>query len=220
MWNRTRLTVPIVFAVATALGCRDEPVVAPSIPDVALLGKAGPTNSAATFRLPLPGATLSVTGDGLFPDGTTSKYADGVCGVIGTIFQPNPTRDAVMQTDNPSAGDRKCVAYSRTTAPRNITVDYGNGIESNPVTLNVHDMGSVVGTELRFLGIGFGGTSRCSKLQFGGPAGGDQVWVTKTSGTSWHVYSQASPANTASCITSSGNVLYSNMNVDLVVTTP
>jgi hypothetical protein len=159
-------------------------------------------------------------GDGLFPDGATSKYADGVCGVTGTIFQPNPTRDAVMQTDNPSASDRKCVAYSRTTWPRNITVDYGNGVETNPVTVNVHDMGTVVGTELRFLGIGFRGTSRCSKLQFGGPEGGDKVLVTRTSTTSWHVYSQTSPNNTASCITSNGNVLYSDINVDLVVTTP
>jgi hypothetical protein len=217
----------VLTSVALVLlsGCGEQSLVQPGRslrPHAASDAKSVSSNAAATFWLPLPSSTLSVKGDGLFPDGSFSKYANGVCGVTATIFAPNPTQDAVMQTDNPQAGDRKCVAYGSSVVPRKLTVDYGNGIESNPVTMNVHDMGSVgVGvTDLRFLGIGFRGTSRCNKLQFGGPEGGDKVWVTRTSATSWHVYSQASPLTSAVCVNATGNTLYSNMNVDFVVTTP
>ena len=172
--------------------------------------------------MPLPTSTLTIKGDGLFPTGTASDYKNGVCGVTATIFAPNPTGDAVLQTDNNQAGDRKCVAYGAGAVPRKVTVNYGNGVESNPVTLNVHDMGSLAigATDLRFLGIGFRGTSRCNKLQFGGPEGGDAVFVTRTNATNWRVYSQSSPQTTAVCVMNAGNTVYQNMSVDFVVTTP
>ncbi len=183
-------------------------------------GGGGPSNASASFWLPMPSSTLRVRGDGMFPSSGLSVYKDGKCGITATIFAPNPGTDAVMQTDNHQAGDRKCAGVGSSAVPRKVTVDYGDGVESNPVTVNVHDLGTVAGTQLRFLGIGFRGTSRCEKLQFGGPEGGDMVWVTKLSATSWHVYSQDGAATTASCVRTSGNVLYSGMSVDFTVTTP
>jgi hypothetical protein len=215
---------PLIHAGCLAAGllsaCAETPTQPTSADPVFGKGGGGPANASASFRLPLPTASLSVRGDALFPDAGASVYKHGKCGVTATIFAPNPHTDAVLQTDNRQAGDRKCAGVGASAVPREITIDYGDGVESNPVTLNVHDLGTVVGTELRFLGIGPRGTSRCSKLQFGGPEGGDMVWVTKVSATSWHVFSQAGAATTASCVTATGNVTYSGMLVDFTITTP
>ena len=208
--------------ILVAAACGESPAVRSAAPEGADLGKL-PTNRAATFLMPAPSSSLSVRGDGLFPVGTGSSYKDGVCGVTATIFAPNPTQDAVMQTDNPQAADKTCAPYGKSARPRNVTVDFGDGTESLPGTLNVHDLGTVTGTSLRFFGLALRGGSRCDKLQFGGPFGGDSVWVTQTSATSWHVYSQAAPHNTAACSSTSGGsavTVYANMNVDFVVTTP
>ena len=212
----------LVFVAGAAMvcACADHSSVRPIDPTEALFTRAGATNAAATFSLPLPTSAASIRGDGLFPVGLSSAYSNGVCGVTATVFAPNPTQDAVVQTDNPQAGDQKCAAYSRTVVPRSVIVDYGVKRDSGPVTLNVHDLGSVSGTGLRFLGLALGGATICEKVQFGGPAGGDMVWVTRTSATTWHVYSQAAPANTATCVTTAGNTVLPNTNVDFTVSTP
>ena len=212
------------FALVTLafllVACGEGPVSRSIAPGAADFGK-GPTNRTATFLMPAPSSALSVRGDGLFPVGGGSSYKDAVCGVSATIFAPNPTQDAVMQTDNNQAGDKNCAPYGRSARPRNVTVDFGNGAETLPGTFNVHDLGTVTGTSLRFFGLAHRGGSRCDKLQFGGPFGGDSVWVTKTGANSWHVYSQAAPHNTAACSsTSGGATIYPNMNVDFVITTP
>lgn len=213
--------IALVAVVALVCGCGDRPSVRSLDPTEALLARSGTTNAAATFSLPLSTSALAIRGDGLFPVGSASVYSNGVCGVTATVFAPNPTQDGVMQTDNPQAGDRKCAAYSRTVVPRSVIVDYGAQRDSSPGTLNVHDLGSVSGTSLRFLGVGLSGaTTICAKVQFGGPAGGDMVWVTRTSATSWHVYSQTAPANTAACVTAVGNTVLENMNVDFTVSAP
>jgi hypothetical protein len=180
------------------------------------------SNRTATFVMPAPSSALSIRGDGLFPDGSSSDYTSGVCGVTATIFAPNPRQDAVLQTDNPTANDKTCAPYGKSSWPRALTVDYGDGTETLPGTFNVHDLGTVVGTSLRFFGLALSGkNTRCVRLQFGGPFGGDSLWVTQTSSTSWHVYSQTAPHNTAACELSSGAVtIYANLNVDFTITTP
>ncbi len=214
------LTIGCSLMAACLTACGETPSQPTTADPLLAQGGGGPANLSASFRLPLPSSPLRLRGDALFPDAGLSVYKDGKCGVTGTIFAPNPQTDAVVQTDNPRAGDRKCAGVGSSAVPRKITVDYGDGVESNPAHMNVHDLGSVVGTDLRFLGIGLRGTSRCSKLQFGGPEGGDMVWVTKVSSTSWHVFSQAGAATTASCVTTVGNVTYSGMTVDFTVTAP
>ena len=219
------MRVLALLVLACSVGaCNDSPVSRSLAPGSAAFGKA-PSTPGATFQLPLPNSTLQFKGDGRFPDAANSysAYTDGVCGVKATVHSPNPTQDAVMQTDNPTASDKKCVAYGPSVWPRTVTIDYGDGSESNPGTINVHDLGSVVGTQLRWLGMSLS-SGRCDRLQFGGPYGGDSVWVTVTGTGSWHVYSQAAPRNTAVCVTSSGNTTatqtYAGMNVDFVVTVP
>jgi hypothetical protein len=214
----TRLAFVAVAALLCA--CGDHPSVRPIDPTDALLARSGTTNAAATFALPLPTSATSIRGDGLFVVGVSSAYSNGVCGVTATVFAPNPTQDGVLQTDNPQAGDRKCAAYSRTVVPRPVVVDYGAQQDRSSVTLNVHDLGSVSGSSLRFLGLALSGATICEKVQFGGPAGGDMVWVTRTSPTTLHVYSQAAPANTAMCVTAAGNTVLQGMNVDFTVSTP
>jgi hypothetical protein len=209
-----------VAGAALACACGDHFSVRPTAPTEALSSRTGTANAAATFSFPLATSAASIRGDGLFASGLISAYSNGVCGVTATVFAPNPTQDAVLQTDNPQAGDRKCVAYSRTVVPRSVIVDYGVQRDSSPVTLNVHDLGSVSGTSLRFLGLALSGPTICEKVQFGGPAGGDMVWVTRTSATTWHIYSQAAPANTATCVTAVGNTVIPSMSVDLTVSTP
>jgi hypothetical protein len=207
-------------AITVLAACGNEAGPLSIAPSGARLARA-PSNAAATFHLPQQSAPVALRGDGLFPDGDYSDYADKVCGVTATVFAPNPTQDAVMQTDNSSASDRKCRAYGPSYWPRPILVDYGDAVEQAPATVNVHDMGAVTGTSLRFMGIGLRGNSRCAKLQFGGPDGGDSVWVTRVSSSTWHVYSQATPLNTASCVLATGEtVTLGNMNVDFLITTP
>ena len=215
------MTRLVVVAIAALLcGCSDSPSLRATDPTGVLLSRTGTSNAAATFILPSPGSPLSIRGDGLFAVSSGSAYTNGVCGVTATVFAPNPTRDAVLQTDNPQAGDRKCGSYSRTTVPRYVVVDYGTQADSSPVTLNVHDLGSVSGTGLRFLGLALSGSPICEKVQFGGPAGGDMVWVTQINATRWHVYSQAAPANTVACLTAIGTTLLQDMKVDFTVSTP
>ena len=208
----------LVTCAITLVACDDGSPVRSVEPVAASFAKAT-ANRNATFVMPGPGSLLAVRGDGLFPDGANSDYTSGVCGVTATIFAPNPTQDAVLVTNNPTAADKTCAPYGKSARPRNVTIDYGDGSESLPGTLNVHDLGTVTGTSLRFFGLSLNG-SRCDKLQFGGPFGGDSLWVTKTGASAWHIYSQSSPHNTAACATSAGTVIYANMNVDFVVTAP
>jgi hypothetical protein len=179
--------------------------------------KTTTSNMVATFQLPLPGSGFSVVSDGQFESGGVSLYTNGVCGVKATVFAPNPSQDAVMQTDNPTMKDRKCAAW-----PRKVTVDYGDGTETFAGTFNVHDAGSVAvgSTAPRFFGMAPTGSARCTRIQFGGPNGGEMVQVTRTSAGVWRVQSEAGATDNAACLTASGAVVTYTMSVDLTVTTP
>ena len=198
------------LSLAVLCGCTDRSSLEPGRslrPSDASNAKPAPTpNRKVTFALPLPGAALALVGDGLFQ----SLYTDGKCGISAQIFEPNPTQDAVLVTYSQNAPDQACAPYGSSATPRKVTINYGDGSasESLPVTVNVHDMGSVaVGeTRLMFLGINYATAGRCSRMQFGGPDGGDRVWVARETATSWHVYSQTE-ANTSACVTNRKSVV-------------
>ena len=216
----------LLIAALTLGACNEQSVLRPLTPDGALLAKPapGPSNASAAFLLPTSGS--GVRGDGLFLDGADSKYTDKVCGVTATIFAPNPGQDAVMQTDNPSASDRKCSAYGKNNSvwPRDIVIDFGDGSSDvASVTMNVHDLGTVMsGSALLFFGIGVRPSSHgCAKVQFGSAAGGDPVLVTRVDANTWHVASQDASHTAAVCVDGSGTVLATySIPVDFTVTTP
>src|SRR5262249_8122266 len=149
--NHTLKELPM-FRIAAAftillVACGDPPMSRITTPGGATFGKA-PSNRTATFVMPVPSSALSIRGDGLFPDGSGSDYTAGVCAVTATIFAPNPTQDAVLET----LGHQSCAPYPKSSSPRGVTVDYGNGTETFSGTFNVHDLGTVTGTSLRFFG--------------------------------------------------------------------
>src|SRR4051812_27996615 len=111
MRHRIGFVLPLVLGGGLLLACSEPSPSGPALPTHVSAARS-PALSAATFRLPRPGSIVSMRGDGLFPDGSDTKYTDRVCGVMARVFAPNPTQDAVVQTANPSAEDRKCVAYS------------------------------------------------------------------------------------------------------------
>jgi hypothetical protein len=176
-------------------------------------GVADPT---ATIKLPLAGAGLSLKSDGKFSDGTYSLYADGVCGITGTIFLGG-SGDEVVDGSNPSAKDRKCVHY-----PRKVTVLYPDGIAeviSGPL-MSVREVESQtylipVGSTARRQFHVRTNTTRCDGVHWGAPIGGDSVLVTRTATNTWHVYTQPYPNDQAACKQSTGNTLLGHMPVDL-----
>jgi hypothetical protein len=176
-------------------------------------GVADPT---ATIKLPLSDSGLSLKSDGKFSDGTYSLYADGVCGITGTIFLSG-SGDEVVDGSNPTAKDRKCVYY-----PRKVTVLYPDGVAeviSGPLM-------SVSALENQTYLIPIGSTTprhfhlranstRCDGVHWGGPVGGDSVLVTRTAADTWHVHTQPYPNDNAACKSSTGNALLGHMPIDL-----
>ena len=175
---------------------------------------------AASWLLPLSGAGLGVQSDGAFADGSgNSVYADGVCGMAGTIFattQNSNSGDATMQTTSGKACARKFrLAYPDGRAE---SVQFFSNLKLIQSTTSMIPVNTTV---KRHLNINTSATrnSRCGTLYFGvgvagGGAGSDSVMVTRTSASTWHVYSQAAPNTKALC--KSTGALYS-MPVDFVV---
>jgi len=170
----------------------------------------------ATIKLPLADAGLSLKSDGKFGDGTYSLYADGVCGITGTIFVGG-SGDEVVDGSNPSAKDRKCIYY-----PRKVTVLYPDGIAeviSGPL-MSVSELEN----QTYLIPIGSTGTrhfhvrtntTRCDGVHWGSPVGGDSVLVTRTAADTWHVQTQPYPNDNAACKRSTGNTLLGHMPIDL-----
>ena len=130
----------------------------------------------------------------------------GVCGVNTRIFAfgEATSGDAIVDTDNPRYGDRKCKSY-----PRRFLVNYGDGITGSATSMNLNRVANALisipvgSSEKRGLNIG---DLRCSGLRFKGTlqdgrvVQGDSVIVTRASNTTWIVQTQAAPNNHAYCI--------------------
>ncbi len=196
-----RCVLPMLACVATACSESVDRPLAPT-PGPAALAKAPPPppDPKATFRLPLDGTGLAVTSDGLYGDGTFSSYTDGVCGVTSTLIVSG-SGDAIMQTNNPKAPDRRCV-----NAPRRWTLSYDDGfVETIPVFVNLHNLQSPnfaipVGTTVkRKFGINPTQNTRCDRLVWG--ENSDSVFVTRTTTNTWQVQSQPAPNDVAWCST-------------------
>jgi hypothetical protein len=165
----------------------------------------------AMFSFPLDDAALGVRSDHLYVSGSSSVYAENVCGVHSKIFATTATSsgDAIMHTNNPQFRDRKCAFY-----PRTVTVAYGPGdADTGPAFINVREIANTtfqipVGTTvLRSFAVNNGG--RCpdglvwiEQLKDGtNTNGGDRVNVTRLDASAWLVESQPYPDDQAYCRT-------------------
>jgi len=198
-----RRLIVVTSLSVIALGCTSDRVTSPLRPDAAQLAKpVGPVDPTASFLFPIDDGTLGVKSDHLYVSGTSSVYANGVCGVDSKIFsttQLSNSGDAVMQTDNPQWADRKCANY-----PRKVYIDYGDGTgpHASTIFMNVRDLERendptdilpVGGSKLTGLNLQ---ESRCGALvwrpvqQDGTVTGADNVLLTRTAADTWTVTTQ------------------------------
>jgi hypothetical protein len=195
------------MSVSVACTTPDAPTKSLS-PTEPMLAKppAGPADPTAAFWFPLDDATLGLRSDHQFASGTSSVYAQGVCGVNSKIFATegaSNSGDAIMHTNNPRSSDRKCALW-----PRTVTIEYAPGdVESSTVFINVREIANTtyqipVGTTVRrALLIG---ETRCDGLRFiaatdGIETGADSVNVTRVDASTWLVQTAPSPDNKAYC---------------------
>jgi hypothetical protein len=208
-------SLSLIALLAALTACADQstaPTGLVSAGPPAAAKPGGTSDPTATFTFPNSGFALR--GDGLYLSGGNSVYANGVCGVTATIFATTAgsnSGDARLQTDIPSASDRKCAAY-----PRKLTLDYGNGTDVGTLVVNVRAMQNTnfsipVGTTARRLLV-VNNTARCGAVKFG--EAGDSANVTRISASEWHIQSQPYPNDNASCTTEGS--LY-HMQVDFTV---
>lgn len=202
----------IAVTAAASAGCAGDRANPELLaPRRASFGKTqSPTDPTASWYFPLADGSLGVKSDRQFPDasGTSSVYANGVCGVDATIFATTAASnsgDAVMQTDNPTYKDHRCTLY-----PRKLIIDYGDGTapQATTVFINVHDIERenigadqipIGGSRLRGLNIG---DTRCGGLVYHtdpGTTGSDSVVVTRTAADTWQVTTQPAPNDKAYC---------------------
>lgn len=215
-FTRTIPILPLAFVVVACQHGVDDPVRITDAPVALAKAPPPPPEPTTTLKLPLSVAGLAVTSDGLYNDGTYSLYANGVCGVTASILT-NGSGDAIMQTNNPTARDRRCVH-----APRTWTLAYDDGVvETIPVFVNLHEIQNatftipVNTTVKRRFGINPTQITRCDRLVWG--EAGDSVWVTRTATDTWEVRSQDAPNDRAWCSTTG---LTYHMPIRFVITTP
>jgi len=189
--------------IAIALtGCGDALPSDPSGLDAEVrYGKAPPVvDPTATVKMPLADAGLSLKSDQAFSDGTSSVYANGVCGVTARIFLGG-SGDMVLLAGSPSDADRNCPAY-----PRKHKVLYPDGTSDLVAggTMAVTQLQSATfsipigSSALRGFHVSTG-SARCEGVHWGARAGGDKVIITRTSADTWHVTTQAYPNDQAVC---------------------
>ena len=201
--------IPVLVLSVTLAACRAQESSNPLLPTEPMLAKppAGPGDPTASFWFPVDDATLGLRSDHLFLNGTSSVYANGVCGVNSGIFattEASNSGDAVMHTVNPRNKDRSCAQY-----PRTVTLEYAPGdVESSTVFMNVREIANTTyqipigSTVRRALAVQAG---RCETLRFNTqPAGGaflgaDSVNVTRMDASTWLVETQPPPNNKAYC---------------------
>ncbi|CAN5912855.1 hypothetical protein BH11GEM1_BH11GEM1_02290 [soil metagenome] len=218
------IRIPGLFALAMTLGgCAGESTTTAPSRLSATAPSYGRTvtvsDPTATFKFPLADAGLSLKSDGLYSDGTSSVYANGVCGTSAKIFATpaaSNSGDATLQTTGPKG--RNC--------GRVVTLHYSDGVsETIPVFMNVNKIENttysiaVGSTVTRRLGINPVQATRCDFLTFGtrsdgAGAGSDSVLVTRLDASSWHVQSQPNGADLAYCSTT--GQLY-HMPVDFTI---
>jgi hypothetical protein len=163
-----------------------------------------PTTS---FYFPLADGALALRSDHLYSDGTSSVYANGVCGVNGAFFATDAgsnSGDARLQTDKPNAAKgKKCADY-----PRQLYLDYGDGIDAATI-VNTREIETSsyfipVGASVRRKLVIPSTTHGCGNVVFGEASGvglsGDSVMVTRVSASTWHVQSQPSPNDSSLCL--------------------
>jgi hypothetical protein len=172
-----------------------------------LLFKVDLGDPTTTFYFPLADGALALRSDHLYSDGTSSVYANGVCGVTGSFFATDAASnsgDAYLQTDKPNAGrSKKCADY-----PRQLYLDYGDGLDAATI-VNAREIETSsyfipVGASVRRKLVIPSTTHGCGNVVFGEASGvglsGDSVMVTRVSASEWHVQSQPSPNDSTLCL--------------------
>lgn len=212
-----RPMLPALLLCATLFACTEPPSSAPlSVGDASVrFGKSGVTDPTSTWKFPVSGSAVRVVGDGKYLEGTSSVYADGICGTSGAFF---------ATTAASNSGDVTLkLAASRTcpSSPRSLTISYDDGVvetASGGTFLNLHGVENSttsipIGTTApRFLAIHY--TPRCSALQFGKDSLSDAVLVTRLDAHTWRAVSQAAPNDRAYCTTTLRSY---HMPVDLII---
>jgi len=186
-------------ALLLVLAACDRSPAAPGAPEFA--GRGGPSDPTATWRIPLADAALALRSDGLYSDGTSSVYADGVCGVSAKIFATTAysnSGDATIQTSEPRGN--KCGRRFTFRYPDGVTESaaaFNNLLRLQNTTYSI-PVGTTVARRLLL-----GGGPRCGRLMFGPNGtvspGTDSVLVTRVDASTWQVASQAAPNDRALC---------------------
>lgn len=203
---RCAIAATAMFVIACA---ESSPVTGPEAPPLLARKPPQTSNPTATRAFPLDDGALAIRSDGQFVSGDESIYADGVCGVKGTIFLDG-SGDNTMQTDNPTYKDRKCAHW-----PRRITVVYPDGRqETGPLFSNLHALQTntssipIGATVRRPLNINLSLTSsRCDVLRYASiyqntqVIDADSIEVTRIDARTWEVASQPPPNDRAWCTT-------------------
>jgi hypothetical protein len=170
----------------------------------------------ATFYFPLADQSLSLKSDGLYSDGTSSVYADGVCGVGTHIFATtlaSNSGDATLTTPRLGNARTKCAV-----GPRRITLRYEDGVVETPTFFNIHGIsnttyGIPLGSDPVPRHFAINPTVRCDALRWG--ALGDSVLVTRLDPSSWLVESRPYPNDRAYCVKTGQ---YFHMPIRFIVT--
>jgi hypothetical protein len=199
----------ITAAALTLAACSDQAAVRPLAPDGAALAKGGHggggggggvSDPTSTWAIPLADGGLSLKSDGRYSDGTSSVYADGVCGVEGNFF---------ATTQNSNSGDVTLTlnkAKGRNGCGRSVSLVFDDGYTSTSSWfININEIENTTyaipigSTVPRVMNIHYSG--RCDGLQMGRDSNSDPVQVTRIDGHTWHAVSQPYPNDRAYCTT-------------------
>lgn len=209
--------LPALLLCATLVACAEPSGPAPvsgAGASVRFL-RSGTTDPTSTWKFPVGSSAVSVSGDGKYLEGTSSVYANGICGTSGAFFATTSASNSGDVTLK-LAADRTCPS-----SPRSLTISYDDGVVETAASgtfLNLHGVENSttwipIGTTApRFLAIHY--TPRCSALQFGKDSLSDALLVTRLDAHTWHAISQASPNDRAYCTTTARSY---HMHVDLVI---
>lgn len=188
--NSLRLLTTMMLAAMALASCAD-PVTAPELTAVFAKPAPGPSNVAAGVILSSTGIVKS--GDAL------GEYTNGVCGVNATLFYAG-SNDMTMQTDSPSASDKKCVGKPVGSYPRKISIELNSNTYQG-TGVNVLNIGSLAvgATENRQVGLPMASGAPCLRVQFHIADGG--IPVTRNT-TSDYTVAGSAPAR---CVQSDGS---------------
>ena len=173
-------------------------------------GKTTVADPTTDWYFPLSATGLALVSDGKYVSGSSSVYANGVCGVTGKLFATTAASnsgDATLQTDNPASTARKCADYPRkfTLAWPDGTTELLTGFFANLGEIQNTTTSIPIGTTA-LKGFNMPGGARCGTLRFRYESrdntrvfGADYVAVTRVDARTWDVATQPAPANRAYC---------------------